>query len=146
MYGEQREPRWIFPNLRYFAKFYQADRSTVGKRCYVNAFKTKIIQIALKYRQFCSFKVIHAGIIFYPAYLIDEIDNEFSVIQRTVYMTYRKSELLLGIEIIVVLEHTILLHLRYPLLTKPIFTMILFHFVHTNVPFYLSTNVYEYVS
>ena len=30
-------------------------------------------------------------------------------------MTYRKSELLLGIEIIVVLEHTILLHLRYPL-------------------------------
>ena len=29
-------------------------------------------------------------------------------------MTYRKSELLLGIEIIVVLEHTILLHLRYP--------------------------------
>ena len=39
----------------------------------------------------------------------------FSVIQRTVYMTYRKSELLLGIEIIVVLEHTILLHLRYPL-------------------------------
>jgi hypothetical protein len=30
-------------------------------------------------------------------------------------MIYRKSELLLGIEIIVVLEHTILLHLRYPL-------------------------------
>jgi hypothetical protein len=30
-------------------------------------------------------------------------------------MTYRKSELLLGMEIIVVLEHTILLHLRYPL-------------------------------
>ena len=30
-------------------------------------------------------------------------------------MTYRKSELLLGTEIIVVLEHTILLHLRYPL-------------------------------
>jgi hypothetical protein len=37
----------------------------VGKICYVNAFKTKIIQIALKYRQFCSFKVVHAGIIFY---------------------------------------------------------------------------------
>jgi hypothetical protein len=65
MYGEQREPRWIFPNLRYFAKFYQADRYTVGKRCYINAFKRKIIQIALKYRQFCSFKVVHAGIIFY---------------------------------------------------------------------------------
>jgi hypothetical protein len=46
-------------------KFYQAGRSTVGKRCYVNAFKTKIIQIALKYRQFRSFKVVHAGIIFY---------------------------------------------------------------------------------
>ena len=40
-------------------------RTTVGKRCYVNAFKTKTIQIALKYRQFCSFKVVHAGIIFY---------------------------------------------------------------------------------
>ena len=39
----------------------------------------------------------------------------FSVIQRTGYVTYRKSELLLGIEIIVVLEHTILLHLRRPL-------------------------------
>jgi hypothetical protein len=51
--------------VRYFAKFYQADRSTVGKRCYANAFKMKIIQIALKYRQFCSFKVVHAGIIFY---------------------------------------------------------------------------------
>ena len=38
----------------------------------------------------------------------------FSVIQRTEYVTYRKSELLLGIEIIVVLEHTILLHLRRP--------------------------------
>jgi hypothetical protein len=35
------------------------------KDVYVNAFKMKIIQIALKYRQFCSFKVIHAGIIFY---------------------------------------------------------------------------------
>jgi hypothetical protein len=65
MYGEQREPSWILPNLRYFAKFYQADRYTVGKRCYINAFKTKMIQIALKYRQFCSFKVVHAGIIFY---------------------------------------------------------------------------------
>ena len=30
-------------------------------------------------------------------------------------MTYKKSELVLGIEIIVVLEHKILLHLRYPL-------------------------------
>ena len=39
----------------------------------------------------------------------------FSVIQRIGYVTYRKSELLLGIEIIVILEHTILLHLRYPL-------------------------------
>jgi hypothetical protein len=65
MYGEQREPKWIFQNLRYFAKFYQADRYTVCKICYINAPKTKIIQIALKYRQFCSFKVVHAGIIFY---------------------------------------------------------------------------------
>jgi hypothetical protein len=32
-------------------------------------------------------------------------------------MTYRKSELLLGIEIIVVVEHTILINLRYPLNT-----------------------------
>ena len=39
----------------------------------------------------------------------------FSVIQRTGYVTYSKSEALLGIEIIVVLEHTILLHLRRPL-------------------------------
>jgi hypothetical protein len=41
-----------------------ADRSTVGKRCYVYAFyKTKMI--ALKYRHFFSFKVVHSGIIFY---------------------------------------------------------------------------------
>ena len=65
MYGEQREPRRILPNLRYFAKFYRGDRSTKDKRCYVKAFKTKIIQIAVKYRHFCSFKVVHAGIIFY---------------------------------------------------------------------------------
>ena len=38
----------------------------------------------------------------------------FSVIQRTRYR-YSKSDSLLGIEIILVLEHTILLHLRYPL-------------------------------
>jgi hypothetical protein len=38
----------------------------VGKRrYYADAFKTKIIQSALKYRQFCSFKVVHAGIILY---------------------------------------------------------------------------------
>ena len=42
-----------------------AGLSTVGNICYVNAFKTKTIQIALKYRQFCWFKVVHAGIIFY---------------------------------------------------------------------------------
>jgi hypothetical protein len=45
-----------------------------------------------------------------------------ALIRRTGYVTYRKSELLLGIEIIVVLEHTIYF-IYDALLAKPLFTM-----------------------